>query len=75
MMRPGRPIKVETGELAGWQGGKRGAKELASASSSPTMGFTVLSSIETSFDSLDRKTKEVKKGSGGATASVIQVRL
>lgn len=60
----GRPIKVETGELASWQ-----AQTVAPAS---WAGFTVVSSLETSFDLLSRKTKEATKGSDGVIVSVVQ---
>lgn len=59
-----RPTKVETGELASWQ-----SEMVAPASWS---GFTILSSVETSFDAMDRKTKEVAKGSDGAIVTVTQ---
>lgn len=60
----GRPIKEETGELASWQ-----SETVAPAS---WTGFTILSWVETSFDLLSRKTKEVTKGSGGVITSVVQ---
>lgn len=60
----GRPIKIETGELTGWQ-----SETVAPAN---WTGFTVLSWVETSFDLLNRKTKEVTKGSDGVTTSVVQ---
>lgn len=68
----GRPITVETGELASWQPESVEPKNWPSALISPTTGFTLLSSVETSFDALDRKTKEVAKGSDGAIVSVVQ---
>jgi RHS repeat-associated protein len=60
----GRPIKQETGELASWQ----------SESVAPVSwgGFTVLSSVETTFDAMDRKTKEIAKGSDGIAVSATQ---
>jgi RHS repeat-associated protein len=60
----GRMTKVETGELANWQ-----SEDVAPLNWS---GFTVLSSIETDYDVADRKTKEVAKGSTGATTSLVQ---
>lgn len=60
----GRPIKQETGELASWQ-----SEAVAPASWS---GFTVLSSVETTFDLLDRKIKDIAKGSDGIAVSATQ---
>ena len=60
----GRPIKVESGELASW---KSEAEAPASWS-----GFTILSSVETSYDVADRKTAETTKGSDGIAVSLIQ---
>ncbi len=60
----GRPVKVETGELAGWQ-----SDSIAPIAWS---GFTVLSSVETTFDALDRKIKDVVKGSDDIVVSVMQ---
>jgi hypothetical protein len=58
------PWKVETGELASWQSD--------SIAPSAWAGFTVLSSVETSFDANRRKTMEAVKGSNGAAVSVTQ---
>lgn len=60
----GRPIKVETGELANWQ-----SEAVVPASWS---GFTVLSSVETSYDALDRKLTERTRGSDGIAVSLVQ---
>lgn len=60
----GRPIKIETGELSGWQ-----SETVAPASWS---GFTILSSVETSYDALDRKLTEATKGSDGIAVSLVQ---
>ncbi|MEE9433897.1 MAG: RHS repeat-associated core domain-containing protein [Sphingorhabdus sp.] len=60
----GRPIKVETGELASWQ-----SEAIAPANWS---GFTILSSAETTYDDFDRKIKTVAKGSDGVTVSLAQ---
>ncbi len=63
----GRPIKVETGELASWQ-----SESIAPAQWQLYTTFTVLSSVETTFDALDRKVKELVKGSDGIVVSVTQ---
>jgi RHS repeat-associated protein len=60
----GRPVKIETGELSGWQ-----SETVAPASWS---GFTILSSVETSYDALDRKLTETTKGSDGIAVSLVQ---
>jgi RHS repeat-associated protein len=68
----GRPIKQEIGELASWQPETVEPKEWPSASASPVTGFKLLSSIETSYDGMDRKTSETTKGSDGVTVSLVQ---
>ncbi len=60
----GRAIKVETGELAAWQS--------EAAAPSAWTGFTVLSSVETSYDAMSRKLKDVVKGNTGTIISVTQ---
>jgi RHS repeat-associated protein len=60
----GRPVKQETGELSAWQS--------EATTPSTWTGFTVLSSSETSYDAMDRKIKDVTKGSGGAIISATQ---
>ncbi len=60
----GELIKVETGELSSWQS--------ESVAPSAWTGFTVLSSVETSYDVMGRKTKDVAKGSDGVAVSVTQ---
>jgi len=57
----GRLIKVEKGELSGWQ-----SENVAPAD---WTGFTISQTIETAYDLLDRKTKEVI--SSGSTAYTI----
>ncbi|GLK45538.1 hypothetical protein GCM10017612_34580 [Novosphingobium resinovorum] len=61
----GRLVKIETGELSSWQ-------SESIAPSSWGNAFTVLSSVETSFDAQDRRTKETTKGSDGGIVSVTQ---
>jgi RHS repeat-associated protein len=56
--------KVETGELAAWQA--------TGVAPSAWTGFTVLSSVETDYDALSRKLKEVVKGNSGGIVSVTQ---
>lgn len=60
----GRAIKVETGELSAWQ-----SETIAPAS---WTGFTILTSIETTYDAASRKTKQVVKGSDNLIKSVTQ---
>jgi RHS repeat-associated protein len=61
----GRIIKVETGQLANW-------KAETVAPSAWGTDFVVLTSTETTYDTLDRKTQELAKGSGGAIVSAMQ---
>jgi RHS repeat-associated protein len=61
----GRLTKRETGELASWQ------SELTAPADWGGF-FTVLSSVETTYDALSRKVKEVSKGSDNITVSVTQ---
>ena len=61
----GRVTKVETGELAVW-------KPESIAPSAWGTDFTVLSSLETSYDTLDRKIQELGKDSGGTIVSAAQ---
>lgn len=61
----GRLIKVETGELSTWQ-----SESVAPASWGAA--FTVLSTVDTTYDGQDRKIKEMAKGSDGVIVSVTQ---
>jgi RHS repeat-associated protein len=56
--------KVETGELAAWQA--------TAVAPSAWTGFTLLSSVETDYDALGRKVKEVVKGNAGPITTVTQ---
>lgn len=60
----GRPFKVETGELSAWQA--------TNIKPSTWTGFTILSTVETSFDALDRKVLEKSIGNSGAVIAVTQ---
>lgn len=60
----GRPFKVETGELSAWQ-----AENILPQY---WTGFTVLSSVETSYNHAHQKTKAVIKGSDGIAISAAQ---
>jgi RHS repeat-associated protein len=60
----GRLVKVEQGALAAWLP--------ESVAPSAWTGFTMLKTIDTSFDALDRKTREAVKGSDGVTAAVTE---
>lgn len=68
----GRPTKVETGELAAWQSEAVAPASWPSRLASPTTGFQLLSSVETSYDAMDRKTIEMTKGSDDAPVSLVQ---
>jgi RHS repeat-associated protein len=68
----GNPIKVETGELAGWQSEQVAPSAWPTALASPTSGFTVFTTAETTYDLVNRKTVERVKGSDGATISLMQ---
>jgi RHS repeat-associated protein len=56
--------KVEAGELAAWQA--------TGVAPSAWTGFTLLSSVETDYDALGRKLKEVVKGNTGTIISATQ---
>lgn len=60
----GRLTKVEAGELASWQ-----SEAVAPASWG---GFTISSSVETTYDVADRKTVETTRGSDGVAVSLVQ---
>jgi RHS repeat-associated protein len=73
----GRLTKVEKGELSSWQSDSvppanwgSGASENCGSAAGCT--FTILSSVETTYDVLKRRIKEVTKGADGAPASVTQ---
>ena len=59
----GRLIRVEQGELAGWQ-----PDDVAPAG---WPGFNVLKTVDTRYDALDRKVREAVSG-GGVTTSVTE---
>ncbi len=61
----GRPTKVETGELSTW-------KSEAIAPANWGTDFTVLSSVETTYDVMGRKTREAVKGSNAAIVSAME---
>lgn len=61
----GRLAKVETGELSSWQ-------SEAVKPSAWGAAFTLLSSVEATYDGRDRKTKEVSRGADGGIVSVTQ---
>lgn len=60
----GNPVKVETGELATWQ-----AETIAPAS---WANFSVLTTVETSFDTMNRKVLERVIGADGVPVAVRQ---
>jgi RHS repeat-associated protein len=73
----GRLIKVETGELSSWQSASVppanwGTSLSENCGSSVGCTFTVLSSLEMTYDVLNRKAKDVTKGSDGVITSVMQ---
>lgn len=63
----GRLIKVEQGELAAWQ-----SEAVAPANWQNFTTFTVLSSVETVYDQMGRKTRETAKGSDDIAVSLTQ---
>ncbi len=60
----GLAIKQETGELATWQDESIAPKDWS--------GFTVLSSVETTYDIMGRAIKSIAKGSDGVIVSITQ---
>ncbi len=60
----GNATKVESGELANWQSHTALPKDWT--------GFTVYSTVETTYDDLNRKITERTKGSDGVTVSLMQ---
>jgi RHS repeat-associated protein len=60
----GRPIRVETGELADWQ------SEAFAPAAWP--GFTIFRSLETLYDAMGRKVRETARGQNEAALSVTQ---
>ncbi|WP_338426903.1 RHS repeat domain-containing protein [Sphingopyxis kveilinensis] len=68
----GLPTKIETGELAGWQSEAIAPASWPTATASPATGFTILSSIETSYDIVYRKVRVVTKGSDGVATGLVQ---
>ena len=67
----GRLTKVEKGELATWQSETVAPKDWPMAPGNPN-GFTVLQTLDTAYDAMDRKVKETLSGvaSSGGAASV-----
>ncbi len=61
----GRPTKVETGELSAW-------KSETVAPANWGTDFTVLSSVETTYNALGLKTREVVKGDDNAIAAATE---
>lgn len=61
----GRAVKVETGELSGWQ-----SENVLPANWGNS--FKPLSWVEYAYDVLDRKVMQISKGSDGATVAVTQ---
>ena len=60
----GNVIRQESGELASWQNETIAPKNWS--------GFTVLQSVETSYDLMNRKLKDVVKGANGKVTAVTQ---
>jgi YD repeat-containing protein len=58
------PVKVETGELASWQS--------EAVAPSAWTGFTILSSVETTYDASRRKVTTISKGNNGVVTNVTQ---
>lgn len=68
----GRQTRLEIGELAAWQSGTVYPADWPSATVSPTTGFSLLSQVESSYDTSGRKAKDITTGSTGAIISVVQ---
>lgn len=68
----GRPIKVETGELANWHSEAVAPASWPTAAASPTTGFTRLSVVDTVYDALDRKVRLITRGGDNVAVSLIQ---
>lgn len=68
----GRPIKVESGELASWHSETVAPASWPTAAASPTMGFTRLSVVDTVYDALDRKVRLITSGGDDVAVSLIQ---
>lgn len=62
----GRLANVETGELSSWQSEAVAPKDWGTA-------FNVFMSVETTYDGMDRKIKEVAKGHNGVAVTVMAV--
>ena len=60
----GRLIRVEKGELSGWQS--------ESVAPSAWTGFAIFAKVETSYDGLDRKTVEANWGWNSATSAWVE---
>jgi RHS repeat-associated protein len=68
----GRPIKVESGELASWHSETVAPASWPTAEASPTTGFTRLSVVDTVYDALDRKVRLITRGGDDVAVSLIQ---
>lgn len=68
----GRPAKQETGELADWQSQDVSPASWPTRAASPTTGFLLLSSVETTYDAMHRKIREISKGSDDVPVSLVQ---
>lgn len=60
----GKLILVETGELSSWQAETVAPKNWT--------GFTILSSLQTEYDTMGRKTKDIVRGEDGSITTVTQ---
>lgn len=60
----GKLILVETGELSSWQTETVAPKNWT--------GFTILSSLQTEYDTMGRKTKDIVRGEDGSITTVTQ---
>lgn len=60
----GSPVRIETGELADWQDER--------VSPASWVGFTILSSVETNYDALERKLSQSVKDGNGLVVSLTQ---
>ncbi|MBD3815373.1 MAG: RHS repeat-associated core domain-containing protein [Halothiobacillus sp.] len=67
----GRPIEVETGELSDWQSEAVAPADWGTAASEGGT-YTVLSSVETTYDAMGRKLTDTVRGSDDIAVSLTQ---
>lgn len=63
----GRPVKQEIGQLSSWQSELVAPKDWSAFTT-----YTIFTTVETTFDGANRKTREIVKGDDGSLTSVTQ---